>query len=84
MLKSFVSFKNITNTCARAFVSDRKCTDCKHFLQSEKSPNTPDLGKCKLFGHKQGNNFALYYANSCRKHWLDVYCGKHGRFFEPS
>jgi hypothetical protein len=82
MLKYSASFKNISNICARAYISDPKCTDCKHFVPSEKSPNTPDLGKCKLFGHTQGNTFFPYYANSCRVHWLDNYCGKNGRFFE--
>ena len=83
MLKSFVSFRNISNICARAYISDPKCTVCKHFLPSEKSPNIPDLGKCKLFGYKEGDIFSLYSAKSCRTHWLDVYCGKNGRFFEP-
>jgi len=83
MLKYSASFKDISNICARAYISHPSCIDCKHFLPSEKSPKKPDLGKCKLFGYKQADKFVLYDAKPCRTHWLDIYCGKNGRFFEP-
>jgi len=88
MYRTAVCLKNIANTCARAYVSDPKCPNCKNFLPyTEKNNNSyinTSLGKCKLFGHTQGNTFFPYYANSCRVHWLDIYCGKNGRFFEPN